>query len=453
MFYEMFVESRGARLFAAASLLVAMVAVASPAHAAEIDYTVQGRVTHSDFSEIPVNSSMTISYSVEDSTPQGSLTEADPTRGSYDGAITSLSVMFAFKQFEPPFYTIVGDPDATAETVNNVLVVHDVSVPRDSFSVKLGANSRSTPDGSLIGSGVSLGGVVPLRFDFFGIDDEAATLSDDSIDVTQAEFDRFVDRFNPATTATAAIAFVDADDNPAGFVVMDLDSVVVADGGQNAAPIADPGGPYLAAQDSVISFDGSGSSDPDGDSLTYHWDYGDDTTATGISSTHSYPTAGIYDVCLIVNDGTVDSTQVCTSAVIYDPSAGFVTGGGWIDSPAGAYAADPTLSGKATFAFVSKYKKGASTPTGNTQFQFHASDLNFHSTSYEWLVVTGGDSAVFKGEGSLNGVDGYKFVLWADDGDPDTFRIEISTDEDTVVYDNGSHQPISHGNVIVHSKN
>jgi hypothetical protein len=32
--------------------------------------------------------------------------------------------------------------------------------------------------------------------------------------------------------------------------------------------------------------------------------------------------------------------------VIYDPSGGFVTGGGWINSPLNAYAADPTLTAK-----------------------------------------------------------------------------------------------------------
>lgn len=110
------------------------------------------------------------------------------------------------------------------------------------------------------------------------------------------------------------------------------------------------------------------------------------------------------------------------------------------------------MSGKASLGFVSRYRKGASTPTGNTQFNFQAGDLDFHSTSYEWLVVTGGDAAVFKGGGRLNGVDGYRFMLWAEDGDPDTFRIRISTDLDTVVYDNGSRQPLSRGSIIVHSK-
>ena len=45
--------------------------------------------------------------------------------------------------------------------------------------------------------------------------------------------------------------------------------------------------------------------------------------------------------------------------VVYDPSGGFVTGGGWINSPASAYVAAPDLAAKASFGFVSKYEKGA----------------------------------------------------------------------------------------------
>lgn len=104
----------------------------------------------------------------------------------------------------------------------------------------------------------------------------------------------------------------------------------------------------------------------------------------------------------------------CTYAVVYDPDGGFVTGGGWIDSPEGAYVADPSLTGRANFGFVSKYKKGAHVPTGTTEFQFHAGDLNFHSTSYDWSVVAG-NKAKFKGEGTINGVHGYTFQISADD--------------------------------------
>jgi hypothetical protein len=35
--------------------------------------------------------------------------------------------------------------------------------------------------------------------------------------------------------------------------------------------------------------------------------------------------------------------------VVYDPDVGFVTGGGWIDSPESAYMPDPSLTGRANF--------------------------------------------------------------------------------------------------------
>jgi hypothetical protein len=99
--------------------------------------------------------------------------------------------------------------------------------------------------------------------------------------------------------------------------------------------------------------------------------------------------------------------------------------------------------------------KGASTPDGNTQFSFQAGGLNFHSTSYEWLVVNQNDSnAQFKGEGTVNGMGTYKFMLWAGDGTgpngEDTFRIRITEVGGGVVYDNGTDQEIGGGNIIVH---
>ncbi len=137
-----------------------------------------------------------------------------------------------------------------------------------------------------------------------------------------------------------------------------------------------------------------------------------------------------------------------------------VTGGGWIDSPAGAYAAVPALTGKANFGFASKYKKGASVPTGNTEVVFKAADLNFHSSSYDWLVVTGADCARFKGTGTINGSGPFKFMIWAGDGgknDYDTFQIKIweeneATDEETVIYENEKDQPIGGGSIVIHAK-
>jgi hypothetical protein len=105
---------------------------------------------------------------------------------------------------------------------------------------------------------------------------------------------------------------------------------------------------------------------------------------------------------------------------------------------------------------VSKYRRGASAPRGNTEFVFHAGALNFHSTSYDFLVVNqGGSNAQFKGSGTINGDGSYKFMLWANDGDPDTFRIRIWEEvgeTEVVIYDNGTNQPIGRGSIVVHTK-
>jgi PKD repeat protein len=189
------------------------------------------------------------------------------------------------------------------------------------------------------------------------------------------------------------------------------------------------------------------------DTHTGSWNWGDGTssaativeangsgTATG---THTYTTPGVYTLTLTVTDDEGASGS-CTFqfVVIFDPSAGFVTGGGWINSPPGAYTLDPTATGKATFGFVSKYKKGASVPDGNTEFQFKAGNLNFKSTSYEWLVIAGA-KAMYKGSGTINGGGDYAFMLSAIDGQQpggggvDRFRIRI-WDKATgvVIYDN-----------------
>ncbi len=113
--------------------------------------------------------------------------------------------------------------------------------------------------------------------------------------------------------------------------------------------------------------------------------------------------------------------------------------------------AGPT--GMATFGFVSKYKKGASTPTGNTVFKFKAAGLSFSSDSYDWLVINhAGTNAQFKGTGSLNGAPGYQFMVWATDNGStgDLFRIRINDPSGNTVYDNGVKQEIGGGSIIVH---
>ncbi len=203
------------------------------------------------------------------------------------------------------------------------------------------------------------------------------------------------------------------------------------------------------------------------DTQTAAWNWGDRNSSEGIINMdnrmvigeHIYAEPGVYSVTLEIFNSEEEllNQAVYQYVVVYDPTAGFVTGGGWFDSPAGAYKDDLSLEGKATFGFVSRYKKGATIPTGNTVFEFQTGDLYFHSTSYEWLVVTGSDYAKFKGSGTINGGGDFKFMVWAGDDAPDTFRIKIwdeleDTGEEEVIYDNGFDQAINGGSIVIHTK-
>jgi Tol biopolymer transport system component len=174
------------------------------------------------------------------------------------------------------------------------------------------------------------------------------------------------------------------------------------------------------------------------------WGDGQSTSTSSpgnLAASHTYSSPGVYTVTTYVRDTTGGVHEVEHVVVVFDPSAGFVTGGGWFESPAGAVAAQPDVSGPARFGFVSQYKKGATVPTGNTQLQLLAAGLTFHSDSYEWLVIAGA-RAQYKGTGTLNGVAGFGFMLTATDGDltggdgVDRIRVKIWDAAGALVYDN-----------------
>ena len=151
------------------------------------------------------------------------------------------------------------------------------------------------------------------------------------------------------------------------------------------------------------------------------------------------------DALVAWTDTRLDTEDIFAS-VVFDPNGAFVTGTGKISSPIGAYGANPTLAGTAEFGFDFKYKRGSSTPAGDTEFKLAVAKSNikfkFQSTSYDWLNIAG-PMAQFKGSGTVNGAGDYSFLVTITDGNQpggggaDKFRIKI-VDKTTgaVVYDN-----------------
>lgn len=80
----------------------------------------------------------------------------------------------------------------------------------------------------------------------------------------------------------------------------------------NRLPVADAGPNLVCCVNKVSEFDASASYDPDGNTLTYIWDFGDGTSARGKKTSHKYTKIGKYKVVLTVKD---DSGTTCDTAV------------------------------------------------------------------------------------------------------------------------------------------
>ena len=105
-------------------------------------------------------------------------------------------------------------------------------------------------------------------------------------------------------------------------------TVVVA-----APPVADPSGPYSGFTNEAVTFDGRGSSDPDGGAIqSWNWDFGDGSTGIGETATHVYGASGTYDVQLTVTDdeGQTSTTTMTTATVQDRPVVKRKSGGGAI---------------------------------------------------------------------------------------------------------------------------
>jgi glucuronoarabinoxylan endo-1,4-beta-xylanase len=85
-----------------------------------------------------------------------------------------------------------------------------------------------------------------------------------------------------------------------------LQAITITEEGGNNPPVASISVSTTDAEvNETISFDASASADPDGDALTYSWDFGDGNSSNGATATHMFTAEGVYQTTLTVSDGSL----------------------------------------------------------------------------------------------------------------------------------------------------
>ena len=213
--------------------------------------------------------------------------------------------------------------------------------------------------------------------------------------------------------------------------VTDLVTVTVSSGG-NTAPIADAGSDQTVSTGSEATMDGSGSSDPDGDPLTYRWGF--KSVPSGSSITNSDWTdrnttagkftpdvAGDYEIRFYVDDGTVESNDLVVVTA---------TGGGAPNTPPVADAGSDVEG-----CLLENVPLNAN----------GSSDTDGDPLSYTWSFVTVPGASGLS-DSDINGrwrpkpdfdpdvLGTYTLQVEADDGtDVDTATVDVVFDEDDAV--------------------
>ncbi|HSJ08811.1 MAG TPA: DNA/RNA non-specific endonuclease [Longimicrobiales bacterium] len=119
------------------------------------------------------------------------------------------------------------------------------------------------------------------------------------------------------------VTTVDAVEALSGYDVLALlpDHIEIAVESNTSAPVAQLDAPATSLQGETIALSAAGSTDADGDALTYAWTLGDGATATGAEVTHTYADAGTFTVRLIVTDTRTLADTVFATVTVQSRTA------------------------------------------------------------------------------------------------------------------------------------
>ena len=125
--------------------------------------------------------------------------------------------------------------------------------------------------------------------------------------------------FTPDVAGTYVASLVVSDGKDRSLTAV----VTVIASASNSAPVANAGSAQSVSVASVVTLNGTGSTDANGDTLTYRWTLTSKPTnstaalssATAASPTFTADLAGSYVASLVVNDSKVDSTNTSTVTI------------------------------------------------------------------------------------------------------------------------------------------
>jgi hypothetical protein len=360
--------------------------------------------------------------------------------------------------------------DVVVVTVGNVLIPPEVTVFPSSATVVSGEVLELTGEGTDADGGVTSS--VWTRPDgSHAVGNSLEVIAPDVAEPTPLTY-RFTVTDNDGLTASA-----------------DVLVTVLPPGGANEPPTVDsivtPTTPVrvgeLFTATAVVADDALGTAPP-----VVTWTWSDGTVVTDASPVQrgaSVPewtstverdalAADVYTVFVTATDSRGETCEPRVHdkyVVVYDPDGGFVSGGGTVQSPAGAVAGSEA-AGQATFGFTAKYRKDAPAPDGTLNFKLKAAGIDFRAETYEWLTITGSRARV-RGTGTLateSGPRDCSFLLSVNDGKRrgggggHKFRLKIwERGTNRIVYDNQwssqsdadlPAQPLSGGTVVIQER-
>ena len=224
--------------------------------------------------------------------------------GGYEFAITSTGkVRLDLYQSHNQYTTAIGSTTVTTNAWHHVAGVFDGNQMRVYLDGVLDG-SLSTSNGPASGtSALNIGRSTYTSYFFGGLIDEVR------LSAAALYSSNFTPGLGPASNTRGLWKFdgQTANDSSGNGNHGTLQSgatystsVPPAGGSQRPVPVA--GGPYIGQVAQSVNFSSSGSYDPDGTIASYHWNFGDGTSANTANPTHIYQTSGLFTATLTVTD-------------------------------------------------------------------------------------------------------------------------------------------------------